>query len=346
MDGNKALAALFAAATASASPAQQQKVLMLPETRTNIDSDIKKESIQSSPIKQTTQAMSASNLISSLLNRSAQSSSLPPTNTTATYTTTIAEPSRESTSKSASVSRKAGPSQQPGVSSELVSDNVELRNLESWFDEDAEKIDESQYQELVDSGDLNGWSADEMFKYNEKRHKIMSSFNHRTLSQRYSTPLSKNKSKLNSNLASKLAEEIKERAIAVGRVTPESSDDDEQFEQERRRRLQLKQLKQLDQLKNLNSATNDQCNNQKQDRRSSTIRKPGCNNYKSPIASHNISARKVSKPNSQLSDSSATPATISSTSSSPKPIDSSIISTSSSKSISSSSRNILRTSLI
>lgn len=120
----------------------------------------------------------------------------------------------------------------------------EMRNLESWHDEDEEPIDDSCYQELVDPSNSNGWSADEMFKYNERMHKITSSYNERTLSDNYTTPLPKINSKTTMRLATQLAKEIEERVIAEGRITPESSDDDELFKAERMKRVQLKQKKQ------------------------------------------------------------------------------------------------------
>ena len=132
---------------------------------------------------------------------------------------------------------------------EEANNSVELRNLETWHDEDEDRLDESHYQELVDLGNTNGWSADEMFEYNEKRHKVTSSYTEKTLGDKYTTPLPKIKSKTTVRMAIKLAKEIEEKLQADGRVTPESSDDDEMFELERTRRNQLKQQKQLEQLK-------------------------------------------------------------------------------------------------
>lgn len=206
--------------------------------------------------------------------------------------------------------------------------NDELRQLESWHDEDEVKMDDDCYKELVESANMNGWSADEMFKYNEQRHKIMSSYSEKTLSDKYTTPLSKNKSKTTTRMATKLAKEIEDKVFAEGRVTPESSDDDELFERERRQRMQLKKLKQLDQLKNGKSATNDNSQN----------RLPtGINNDLNVITS----ARKSNKSSSQHSNSTATHATAS-LSSSPTMNDSSNVTI---KSMASSSRNILRTCL-
>lgn len=128
---------------------------------------------------------------------------------------------------------------------------VELRNLQTWHDEDEKMVDESCYQELVDLGNTNGWSADDMFKYNEKRHKITSSYDEKTLGDKYTTPLPQIKSKTTIRMATKLAKEIEDKVQLEGRITPESSDDDELFELERNRRSQLKQQKQFDQLRSL-----------------------------------------------------------------------------------------------
>lgn len=221
--------------------------------------------------------------------------------------------------------------------------NVELRNLESWHDESEGQLDDSCYQELVDSGNTNGWSADEMFKYNERRHKILSSYSEKTLSGEYTTPVSKVKSKTTLRLATKLAKEIEDKVMAEGRVTPESSDDDELFERERTKRIQMKQLRQLDQLKNLKTISNG--NNHSQTRHSTNgnttnminkyFASTNTGNYQSAT-----SARKSNRSSSQHSNSSATPATAS-LSSSPTLNDSSLIM----KPVASSSRNILRTCL-
>lgn len=228
--------------------------------------------------------------------------------------------------------------------------HVELRNLESWHDESEGQLDDSCYQELVDSGNTNGWSADEMFKYNEKRHKILSSYSEKTLSGEYTTPVSKVKSKTTLRLATKLAKEIEDRVMAEGRVTPESSDDDELFERERTKRIQMKQLKQLDQLKNLKTISNGI--NHSQARHSTngttTTTTNTTNMINKYFASTNTvnyrsvnSAQKSNRSSSQHSNSSATPATAS-LSSSPTLNDSNMIM----KPVASSSRNILRTCLI
>lgn len=108
---------------------------------------------------------------------------------------------------------------------------TEMRVLESWHDEDASPIDEASYIELADPSNANGWSADEMFKYNERMHKITSNYSEKTLTS-YTTPLPENNSKYSIKLASKLAKEIEDKVLAEGRITPESSDDDELFEKE------------------------------------------------------------------------------------------------------------------
>lgn len=212
----------------------------------------------------------------------------------------------------------------------IETDQVELRNLESWHDEDEERLDDSCYQELVDPSNSNGWSADEMFKYNEKMHKISSSYTEKTLSDNYTTPLPKINSKTTMRLASQLAKEIEDRVLAEGRITPESSDDDELFEHERMQRVKLKQHKDLDQLKNY----------QHQLQRHSQNR---CSNNQG-FSINNVSSSKTTttttttKSSSQYSNSTETPATAS-LSSSPTLNDTII------KPVTSSSRNILRTCL-
>lgn len=121
-----------------------------------------------------------------------------------------------------------------------------MRDLESWRDEDGAALDESCYQELSDPANQNGWSADEMFRFNEKMLKITSSYDEKTLINLYTTSLPQNNSKYSIKLASKLAKEIEDRVLAEGRITPESSDDDEKFENERRqKRSSTNQKKQL-----------------------------------------------------------------------------------------------------
>lgn len=203
---------------------------------------------------------------------------------------------------------------------EPMNTDVEMRNLESWHDEDEEPVDDSCYQELVDPSNSNGWSADEMFKYNERMHKITSSYNERTLSDNYTTPLPKINSKTTMRLATQLAKEIEERVIAEGRITPESSDDDELFETERMKRVQLKQQRQLDQLKNLNHHSQHRFSN----------------NH--GLLMNNVCMNKTTKSSSQYSNSTETPVTAS-LSSSPTLNDTII------KPVTSSSRNILRTCL-
>lgn len=139
--------------------------------------------------------------------------------------------------------------------------HVELRNLEAWHDEDEKSIDERCLQELNDPSNPCGWSADEMFEYNEKMHKITSTYSEKTLADKYSIPVPKNHSKSTNWQATQLADEIERKNMEQGRVTPESSDDDELFEDERKLRLlqhqahnRLQKLqqqqKQLNQLKN------------------------------------------------------------------------------------------------
>lgn len=144
----------------------------------------------------------------------------------------------------------------PSATKTHSSDHVELRKLETWHDEDEEPLDESYYRELVDPDNPKGWSADEMFKYNEKMHKITSSYNERTISDNYTMPLPKTNSKT-TRLAAQLAKEIQDRVIAEGRITPESSDDDEVqvCEPNRTHVIKSKQQKQIDQLKHLQRQT-------------------------------------------------------------------------------------------
>lgn len=301
---------------------------------------------------------SAKNLISSLPSSSpssgpksassSSSSSLPLTKTTATFTTTVAKQQGPSDRSPAKPNQSSPKQVMIHASTETTPNPIELRNLETWYDEDEGQVDDSCYQELVDSGNTNGWSADEMFKYNEKRHKILSSYSEKTLSGEYTTPVSKAKSKTTLRMATKLAKEIEDKVIAEGRVTPESSDDDELFEKERTRRLQMKQLKQLDQLKSLQhlkSITNG--TNHSQPRHSTNVSTTTNTMINKYFASTNTnyssvnSARKSNRSSSQHSNSSATPATAS-LSSSPTLNDSNMIM----KPVASSSRNILRACLI
>lgn len=202
--------------------------------------------------------------------------------------------------------------------------HVEMRNLVTWHDEDEQPMDESCLQELeLDPSNSNGWSADEMFKYNEKMHKITSSYNEKTLSKNYTTPLPKMNSKTTMRLATQLAKEIQERVIAEGRITPESSDDDELFEAQRMKRVQLKQQKQLDQLKNIQRQSQSRL----------------LSNHRSGLVMNNVAANKTNTTKSSTSQySTETPATAS-LSSSPTLNDLII------KPVTSSSRNILRTCL-
>lgn len=193
--------------------------------------------------------------------------------------------------------------------------NHELKYLKNWDDEDADKsdLDESIFKELADSDNGNGWKADEMFEYNEKMHKIHTTYNEKTLSTNYTTPLPKSNCKVSRNrhkLAEKLAEQI--QLETNGRVTPESSDDDEVYELERLKRKQ------------------HQHNSSSQSRRQ--ISNHDCQDRFKPD-----SELKRNKSSSRHSTSTETPATIS-LSSSPT-LNEAI------RPITSSSRNILRTCL-
>lgn len=132
-------------------------------------------------------------------------------------------------------------------------DHVELRKLETWYDEDGKLIDDDYCQELADIVTEDGWSADDMFKYNEKMHKVSSTYNEKTLGEKYTTPLPKSSSKTAIRMATQLAKEIEKRISDEGRITPESSDDDELFEAKRKQK-KLQKLKlqhsQIDQAHN------------------------------------------------------------------------------------------------
>lgn len=203
--------------------------------------------------------------------------------------------------------------------------NSGLRDLESWHDEDEVPLDESCYQELADIDDSIGWSADEMFRYNERIHKVTSTYSDKILAGNYTTPLPKNNSKYSIKLATKLAQEIEDRVLAEGRVTPESSDDDEQFENKREnRRAQRRQPFQSNQSRphhHYRTQERHQINNQ-----DSTTR---INNHEKKVEAEK---------SSQYSNSTETPITAS-LSSSPT-INETLI-----KPVTSSSRNILRTCL-
>lgn len=221
-----------------------------------------------------------------------------------------------------------------------ANDHVQLRNLETWNDEDGIRLDESFYQELVDPSNSNGWSADEMFKYNEKMHKINSNYNEKTLADNYTTPVPKMNSRMTIKMASQLAKEIEDRVIAEGRVTPESSDDDELFDNERMKRVQLKQQKQLDKLKSIQRQTQQHQQNQQQQLNHQQQQQRYSNNNLA-LLMNNLRASKAAaeSSSSQYSNSSnKTPATTS-LSSSPTLNDTCI------KPVTSSSRNILRTCL-
>jgi len=140
----------------------------------------------------------------------------------------LTAPSKEKTKMDKILAKFVDEAYNPGAENS----HVKLRNLESWVDEDQGPMDDSCYHELVG----RGWNVDDMFKYNEKMHKITTSYNEKTLSDNYTTPLPKTKSKATTRLATQLAKEIEERVTAEGRITPESSDDDDLFEIESRRR--------------------------------------------------------------------------------------------------------------
>lgn len=226
-----------------------------------------------------------------------------------------------------------------------ANDHVQLRNLETWHDEDGVRLDESFYQELVDPSNSNGWSADEMFKYNERMHKINSNYNEKTLADNYTTPVPKINSRMTIKLASQLAKEIEDRVIAEGRVTPESSDDDELFNNERMKRVQLKQQKQLDKLKSIQRQTQHHQQNQQQ-QLNYQEQQQRYSNSNLAFLMNNLRASKAATTNSTAKSSSSqysnssnkTPATTS-LSSSPTLNDTCI------KPVTSSSRNILRTCL-
>lgn len=339
-DGGNALAALFAAAAASSMHRQFSHATQSTTTTIATSSISKLPQQQKPPVASSATKLAttdkdsgnnAAQLLASLLNGASRSS-------TRSKVATII-PTKAKMLSDVSVESSVPIEQQELLNAAKISDDVmELRNLESWYDEDELK-DDSCYQELVDSGNLNGWSADEMFRYNEKRHKIMSSYNEKTMSGKYTTPLPKNKSRTTVRLATQLAKEIEKKALQEGRITPESSDDDEKFESERLKRIQSKQKKQhSDVFKSLRAMRrNTNCSTQ--ERFSNGI----YNDEKSMMSQTvvTMSAGKSNKSSSQYSNSSTTPATAS-LSSSPTLNDSTTVA----KPVTSSSRNILRTCLI
>lgn len=145
-----------------------------------------------------------------------------------------------------------------------MGDTIALRKLDKWNDHDAEPIADQHRRELEDSaGNKPRWTPEEMFKYNEKIHKIFSNYNEDTYSSQYSTPLPKGNSKATIRVASRLAKEIQTRIQEDGgRVTPESSDDDDLFDAKHKLKAnkQLDQLWQLQQLKRLLANANKRKN--------------------------------------------------------------------------------------
>lgn len=133
--------------------------------------------------------------------------------------------------------------------------HLELRTLEIWHDDDSKLLGPDTCQELTDINNTERWSADEMFKYNEKMHKVTSTYNERTLGEKYTTPLSKSSSKTAIKMATQLAREIEKRIIDEGRKTPESSDDDELFEAVRKQQKKV-QCPKLHQPSQANQALN------------------------------------------------------------------------------------------
>lgn len=221
--------------------------------------------------------------------------------------------------------------QKINVVSNGVSHNInssQLRNLETWYDEGGRSLDDRFYQELADSNENEGWKADDMFEYNERMHHIYTTYNERTLSDKYTTPLPKlaaKSSKSKSRLATKIAEAIEQNTN--GRVTPESSDDDELFEKERMKRIQVKRRYEL--LKN---------ERQIQDINDSQQLTKGSNDLKNGAIIINGNSKGINKlSSSHYSNSTETPATAS--------LSSSPVLNESVRPITSSSRNILRACL-
>lgn len=311
-DGGNPLAALLAAAAASMHRQQQQQIQQEQQSGKN------KTNYKSTNISIDKDFSPAAKLLIKLCSGSMNNNNININNGTTT--------SNSSSSKSTlTTAATPAPVTQGTTKPVTIMENgidVKLRNLETWHDEDEEALDDSCYQELVDPSNSNGWSADEMFKYNEKMHKITSSYNEKTLSRNYTTPLRKINSKATMRIASQLAKEIEERVTAEGRITPESSDDDELFENERLRRIK--------QQKNNHHRSNRLTTN------GSNINEVASN----LICSNNngTSTSKTTKSSSHYSNSTETPATVS-LSSSPTLNDIII------KPVTSSSRNILRTCL-
>lgn len=264
--GGNALAALLAAAAASMHQQKQtsssnatvfmNNIATATSDRSRTHTKSKNEKNCIGIINNNQDSSSNNNLIDALIKRAQQQQHRQQQHQ-ATTTTNITNKTPSSSSGSTSTDSSSNAAKllvslingktSPKSSSSVKDDQcvAELRNLESWHDEDAKKLDESHYQELVELGNSNGWSADEMFKYNEKMHKITSSYSEKVLSGNYTTPLPKTNSKTTIRLAGQLAKEIEDRVIAEGRITPESSDDDELFENERLRRKQINQQRRL-----------------------------------------------------------------------------------------------------
>lgn len=236
-------------------------------------------------------------------------------------------------------------------------DHLELRTLETWHDEDSKLIEQKFCQELEDELS-DGWSPDDMFKYNERMHKVSSTYNEKTLGEKYTTPLPKTSSKTAIRMASQLAKEIEKRINDEGRITPESSDDDELFETIRRqKKLQTPRLQhsqpdqahnQLHQLQQQQKHLNQLKSNQQQQQHQSNQTRLSDNQVNlinklmiaqksnSNMLSHNLSSTPINSQNGkqnhrrQTSQSTTSPT-----------LKHTII-----RPVSSSSRNILRSCLI
>lgn len=243
------------------SPQKQQQPLKTPRPSPNVDqSDV--------------QRLLASLLNSNISSDSSQPSTFSPLNkksgdhTQSSATNALFETSKSNSTINRSVTTPVDQLIPKTTTDGTNEENIELRDLVTWHDEDEEPLDERFYMELADPSLIAGWNPSEMFKYNEKMHKISSSYDEKTYSNHYSTPLSKSTSKTTMKKASQLAQEIEKRVIDEGRVTPESSDDDEAFEADRKsREMQVNHVRQLHQLnqlrliqrqKNLKLAVNNQ----------------------------------------------------------------------------------------
>ncbi|KAG9509161.1 putative carbonic anhydrase-like protein 1 [Fragariocoptes setiger] len=123
----------------------------------------------------------------------------------------------------------------------------EMRQLEIWQDDDLKDgtLEPSLYGELMSAGSTGGWDPNDMFKFNEIIYNVTTTYDDQTMNKNYTIPLAcdvngiahkPNKGKVSRDkrnraarhrIAAMIAQEIEDDLDAMGRVTPESSDDDE-----------------------------------------------------------------------------------------------------------------------